>query len=187
MQIVALIHEGNAAFAAAFPDFPGAIAVADSLDAVIAEARRVLVREVDAMIADGGELPRARSLAELADDPAFRQDAAGAMIVLVDCAAPDNLVRVNVALDRALLAGVDRAARALGKTRSEFVADALRQRLAVAQAGGRDESRQSAATSGRSDNGSPTDITGLMESIRRSIAVIDRTPVADSGPERATS
>ncbi len=187
MQVVALIHEGNAAFAAAFPDFPDAIAAADTLDAVIAEARRVLTREVDTMIAAGLDLPKTRSLAELADDPAFRQDAAGAMIVLVDCAAPDTLVRVGVALDRALLAGVDRAAGAAGETRSEFVAAALRQRLALAAAGGRDEPRQSAATPGRPDNGSPADIKGLMELIRRSIAVIDQEPAADLGPERATS
>jgi predicted RNase H-like HicB family nuclease len=185
MQVVALIHEGNGEFAATFPDFPGVIVAAPSTDAVIAEATRVLAAEVDAMIEDGLEMPTVRALSELADDPTFAEDSAGAMVALVPCPISADMVRVAIALDRALLAALERAAEAAGKTRSTYVAEAVRRRLAAADDHGEAAPGHAGAETGTPSGGSPADVRVLMESIRRSLAVIDQTPAAEPGSEDA--
>jgi predicted RNase H-like HicB family nuclease len=159
MQVVALIHEGNGEFAATFPDFPGAIAVADTMDAVIAGAAGVLARHAEAMIEEGLDLPPVRSLSQLSEDARFRDDAAGAMMALVSFAPPAAMVRLAVAIDETLLARADEAARAAGETRSAYVAEALRRRLAL-------QAQPPAAQ----------DVRELMESIKHSIAAIDAAP-----------
>jgi predicted RNase H-like HicB family nuclease len=188
MQVVALIHEGNGEYAAAFPDFPGVIAAADSTEAVIVEAARLLAAEVDAMIEDGLELPPVRSLSELSTDPAFREDAVGAMVALVPCATPADVVRVSIAIERSLRRDIDRAAEIAGQTRSKFVAEAVRQRLAAADLS---DAEEPAPAPIRPDEGAPTgrspdDVRVIMESIRRSLAVINQTPAAAPGPQDAT-
>lgn len=185
MQIVALIHEGNGEFAAAFPDFPGVIAVADTLEAVIAKAGRLLAAEVDAMIEDGLELPPVRSLSDLADNPVFREDSVGAMVALVPCAAPADVVRVAIAVDRLLLADIDRAAEAAAETRSKYVAEAVRQRLAATGPHGSQEPAQARPDAATPSGGSSADVRHVMEAIRRSLTAIDQTPVAVPEPAEA--
>ncbi len=178
MQVVALIHEGNGEFAATFPDFPGMIAVADGIEALLAEAARLVAAELDAMIEDGVERPPLRTLTELAHDPAFAQDSVGAMVALVPCAALTDMV--PVALDRSLLAAIDRAAGC--ETRSAYIAEAVRRRLAASDAH-RPEEPASAAV--RPEASLPAsarasdEVIVIMESIRRSLAAIDRTPAAE--------
>jgi predicted RNase H-like HicB family nuclease len=167
MQVVALIHEGNGEFAAVFPDFPGVIAVGSSTEAVVARASRQLAAEIEAMIEDGLELPAVRSLSTLAHDPAFREDAAGALVALVPCTPPGEVQRVSVALERALLREIDRVARAAGKTRSKFIAEAVRRHLVA------EGVQPTAATAETPPATSPAEVQQIMESIRRSLAVID--------------
>jgi predicted RNase H-like HicB family nuclease len=130
MQVVTLIHEEKGVFGASFPDFLGCITVADSLDAIVPKAAEVLAFHIEGMIEDGLPLPPVRTLAQLRKDPAFRADCAGAMIVLVPYAPPARAARINITLDESLLARVDRAAEAVGETRSGYLADAARRRLA---------------------------------------------------------
>jgi predicted RNase H-like HicB family nuclease len=131
MQVVTLIHEENGVFGASFPDFLGCVTVADSLDAIVPKAAEVLAFHIEGMIEDGLPLPPARTLAQLRKDPAFRADSAGAMIALVPYAPPARAARINITLDESLLARVDRAAEAAGETRSGYLADAARRRLAA--------------------------------------------------------
>jgi predicted RNase H-like HicB family nuclease len=170
MQVVALIHEGNGEFAAVFPDFPGLIAVGGSMDGVIAKAGRLLAAEVEGMVEDGLELPPVRSLSTLTNDPLFREESAGALVALVPCTASAGMIRVSVALERTLLGEVDRAAREAGETRSKFLAEAVRRRLAADRAGA-----SGAAAPDPPPAASPAEVQEMMESIRRSLAVIDAT------------
>jgi predicted RNase H-like HicB family nuclease len=161
MQVVTLIHEENGVFGASFPDFLGCITVADSLDAIIPKAAEVLAFHIEGMIEDGLELPPVRTLAQLRNDPVFRADSVGAMIALVPYAPPARAARINITLDESLLARVDRAAEAVGETRSGYLADAARRRLA-------EESGAGAATSTfmARETGAPAD-TRLDEPARR--------------------
>jgi predicted RNase H-like HicB family nuclease len=169
MQVVALIHEGNGEFAAVFPDFPGIVAIAEDLDAVIAKAADVLNAEAARLTENGQELPVIRALSQIAEDSQHREDCFGAMAALVPLRPPPAVVRVTVALDEALLARADRAAEARGETRSQFFAEALRRTLDGAPAApGADLDAASASR--------PAHVHQLMETIRRSIAVIDDSP-----------
>jgi hypothetical protein len=52
------------------------------------------------------------------------------MIALVPYAPPARAARINITLDESLLGRVDRAAEAVGETRSGYLAGAARRRLA---------------------------------------------------------
>ncbi len=131
MQVVALIHEENGNFGASFPDFPGCTTVADNADTIIAKAAEVLAFHVEGMAEDGLDLPQVRTLTQLRADPEFREESADAMIALVPYAPPARAARINVTVDESLLARIDRAAAAAGETRSGYLSDAAKRRLAM--------------------------------------------------------
>jgi hypothetical protein len=70
-----------------------------------------------------------RDLDELEQDADYRVDAEGAVLAMVPFDLPARAVRVNVSLDEHLLAAIDRAAAAEGRTRSGFLADAARRKI----------------------------------------------------------
>ena len=55
--------------------------------------------------------------------------AAGAFLLAVPLVVADKKVRANVMIDRALLEGVDRQAKAAGMSRSEYLSQAAADRL----------------------------------------------------------
>ncbi len=128
MNIVAMVHEEGGAYGVSFPDFPGCTTVARDLDSVIAKAAAVLAFHVEGLAEDGA-LPTPRSMSELMRDPAFREDAEGALLVLVPYDPPTHAVRINITIEESLLARVDRAAEAAGETRSGYLAEAVRLRM----------------------------------------------------------
>lgn len=56
---------------------------------------------------------------------------AGAGVMVVETHIPDRALRVNLSLPKSLLARIDRAAEAAGQSRSGYVAEAVRERLAA--------------------------------------------------------
>jgi HicB-like antitoxin of HicAB toxin-antitoxin system len=90
----------------------------------------VLSHEIARIIAEGRELPQVRSLSRLAEDPVFLADSTGLMIALVPYTPGTREVRLKITLDESLVARIDRAAETVGETRSGYLADAARQRLA---------------------------------------------------------
>ncbi len=130
MQVVALIQEQNGIYSASFPDFPGCTATATDPDAVIAQAAEALSHRMACIITDGRELPQVRSLSRLAEDPVFRADSIGLMIALVPYTPGTREVRLEITLEESLVAGIDRAAETVRETRSRYLANAARQRLA---------------------------------------------------------
>lgn len=81
------------------------------------------------MIASGGALPRARSLAELRATPELAEDFAEAdTTVMLPALMPfGRTKRVNLSIDENTLELIDKAASIRGLTRSAFVAEAARQ------------------------------------------------------------
>ena len=132
-RIVMLVHEENGRFGASFPDLPGCTTVALDLDSLIAKAAEVVSFHVNGMIEDGLDMPRLRGLSELRADPAFAEDAEGALIVLLDLDLPSRAVRVNITVDENVLKRIDRAASAAGETRSGFLVAAAKARLQAAE------------------------------------------------------
>ena len=128
MNVVALIHHEDGNYGVSFPDFPGCTTVSDDLDSIVMKAAEVLAFHVDGL-AEDGPLPRPRSMSELERDPAFLEDAEGALLALVPYDPPTRAVRVNITLDESLLTRIDRAAEASGETRSGFLAKAAIARM----------------------------------------------------------
>jgi predicted RNase H-like HicB family nuclease len=125
----ALIHEEDRVFGVSFADFPGVVATARNLEEAIRKGSEALTFHVAGMVEDGDTLPVLRGLAELRADRAYREAAKGAVVALVPFELPAKAVRLNISMDETLLQAVDRAAEAVGQSRSAFLAEAARQRL----------------------------------------------------------
>lgn len=126
---IALVHEEMGSIGVSFPDFPGAVTAANTLDEALRRAAETLAFHVAGMVEDGLPLPRLRDLAELKRDKDFRVDAKGAVLVAVPVELPGKAVRVNISMDERLLHAIDRAAKGAGETRSAFLAKAAKDRL----------------------------------------------------------
>ena len=132
MSVIGIIHGSPGAYGISFPDLPGCISAGDTLDGVLAASAEAVAFHVAGMAEDGDAIPVPRQLDALKADPRFADDFADAVLVAaVPFAPPGKAVRVNITLDEHLLAAVDRAAEAIGSSRSGFLADAARARLGV--------------------------------------------------------
>lgn len=130
----ALVHGSGRAFGISFPDVPGCISAGDSLEDVLTEGSEALSAHLALLRAEGDPVPKARSHAELVSNPDADWDvdeAAWHLVPVRDVAAPR--LRVNVMVDPAVLREADDAAAAVGQTRSSYVEDALRERLALSR------------------------------------------------------
>jgi len=129
--IVALVHGQADAYGISFPDFPGCVAGGRTLDEVLRRGREALATHVTARLDAGMALPAIRDLDALRADRELAEDFSdAALVTAVDLDLPGKSVRVNVSLDETLLARIDRAAAAEGESRSRFLAEAARKRLA---------------------------------------------------------
>lgn len=129
-RVVMFIHEEDGVYGASFPDFAGATTVARDLDTLYRKATDMLAFHVAGLIEDGDPVPAPRGLSELHDDPLFREGAGDGFVALVDVDLPGKAVRVNISLDESVLRQIDRAAEAAGETRSGFLVEAAKARLA---------------------------------------------------------
>lgn len=113
------------------PDVDGFTAHAETadFDEAVTVARNVLTAHLAALIDAGGELPPARSLAELRTDPELAEDFAEAeTTIMLPALIPfGRTKRVNLSIDENTLDLIDKAAAVRGLTRSAFIAEAARQ------------------------------------------------------------
>ena len=78
---IALIHKDpQSGYGVSFPDVPGVIAVADTLDSALQEASIALGFAFEDW---QGELPARRSLDDLRDDPEFLELSSNAVVAAV--------------------------------------------------------------------------------------------------------
>ena len=126
---LAVIHEEKGVFGISFPDFPGCISTASSLDDALYRGAQALGLHVEGMVEDGEAMPELRSLDE--DSARDAGWLAGGIIAALPVELPGKAVRVNISLDEKLLARADRAAETAGQSRSGFIAQAVRQKIAA--------------------------------------------------------
>ena len=118
------------------PDLPGFVAhvETDDFDIAVSEARMVLAGHVAALLDAGGELPEPRNEVQILDDEVSENKAAAAAdwaqcrrIVMLPALIPGGRTRrVNISIDEATLALIDRAAHERSLTRSALIAEAAR-------------------------------------------------------------
>ena len=81
---IALVHKDEGtSYGVSFPDVPGCISAGDTFEEAVALAAEALAGHFAAMRADGDTIPTPRSFDELKHDPEFIEDAAGAIVTVV--------------------------------------------------------------------------------------------------------
>jgi predicted RNase H-like HicB family nuclease/predicted transcriptional regulator len=113
-----------------FPDLPGCVTTGETIGEAAAMAIEALAGHVGTMIQAEEPLPEPAPLDTRLPD--WLADIAGKVVaapVLVPVEIPSRSVRINISLDDALLARLDRAAAAENETRSGFIARAVRELL----------------------------------------------------------
>ena len=131
MQVVALVHRENESYGMSFPDLPGCISAASSLDELLLDGKEALDLHVEMMLQDGEPLPEFRSLDTLRADPEFTEDFATAeLVTLLPVDIPGRAVKVTITMEEHLLLRLNKAAERQGYTRSGFIAEAVRRKLA---------------------------------------------------------
>ena len=108
-------------FGVVVPDLPGCFSAGDTLDDAIANTEEAAAAWIDAMLDQDAKIPQPSALAQLQAMPEY----AGWIwaVVSIDPALLDDRVeRVNITLPRRVLKRLDAAAKAVGETRSGYIA-----------------------------------------------------------------
>ena len=131
VRYLVLVERDEAGYSALIPDFPGAGSSGNTLEEALQRTEDNLAAHVEGRLREKLEIPPPRSLETLKLDSDLALDwAADPIVAAVPVMLPEKAERINITIDGGLLRRVDRAAELSGETRSGFVAQALRQRLA---------------------------------------------------------
>jgi predicted RNase H-like HicB family nuclease len=126
---IALIHKDHSSdYGVSFPDLPGCVTAAATLDDARSMAAEALAMHLEGMIEDGDVIPDPSALEEIMADRENRD----AVAFLVD--APRQVakaVRINITLPSDVLEEIDRYAEAQGLSRSGFLARAAKRDMAA--------------------------------------------------------
>jgi predicted RNase H-like HicB family nuclease len=128
---IALVHkDADSGFGVSFPDLPGVITVADTMEELRREAEEALALHLEGMVEDGSPIPVPSSLDDIVAGPDYKDAVA---VVLIHAAETDTpSVRVNITMPEAMLRLIDRHAADHGYTRSGFLVHAAKKVLASA-------------------------------------------------------
>lgn len=109
------------AYGVIIPDLPGCFSAGDSFDEAMAAAEEAAAAWVDAALDAGEAIPAPSSLDSIRDNPDFAGWILG-VITLDPALLDDTTERVNITLPRRVLKRLDAMARAVGESRSGFIA-----------------------------------------------------------------
>ncbi|VWX55208.1 type II toxin-antitoxin system HicB family antitoxin [Novosphingobium sp. 9U] len=117
-------QEGDSAYGVTFPDLPGCFSAADRIEDVLSNASEALELwfddqpEVEPMRMDQVKAAAADALA-----------AGGTLLAVPFITNDHKVMRVNLSLERGILAAIDKAAGERRLTRSAFLAQAARNEI----------------------------------------------------------
>ena len=132
-QYVAVIEkEPDSAFGVWFPDVEGCFSAGDTLEEAVANAAAALRQHTEALESAGRYLAAARDVdGVLRDKDVKAAVKKGAVLFSVPLLADaGRTVRINISLDKGLVDQIDAAASKRGLTRSAFIAQATREKIA---------------------------------------------------------
>ena len=118
MEYIAYFYtDKKPGYGVTFPDFPGCVSAGSTLE----EARKMAVEALSLHIAgmqeDGEEIPEPSTLDDVQNDPAME----GAVAFLVEAAAQEKTVRINITASESQIAEIDRRAKAAKLNRSAYM------------------------------------------------------------------
>jgi len=116
--------QAEGGYTVTFPGIPGAITEGDDFKQAWFNAREALELILEAHAEAGEALPQQDPLETLASNAP-----AGTQLQLVTAFAPTKAVRINVTMDEGLLERLNRRVEATGRSRSAFIAEAVRKSL----------------------------------------------------------
>ncbi|MBL4839942.1 MAG: type II toxin-antitoxin system HicB family antitoxin [Thalassospira sp.] len=117
----AIIEKDNDQYIVSFPDLPGCMTFANSLEEAYQNARDLLPVYLEAMYENGKSIPEATGYEDVRNSVESGEDEDGEFIgkLLVSARMPGKMVRTNITLESYLLEAIDR----LTTNRSAFFAD----------------------------------------------------------------
>ena len=131
-HLIALVQGQPGNFGLTFPDVPGCVTAADTLDELLQQAAEALSFHLEGLAEDKRPMPVPHKLEELQANPEFAVDFAEARLVtLIPYDPPGKAIRVNITIEQHLLEAIDQNARMEGSSRSGFLAQAARMRLGL--------------------------------------------------------
>jgi predicted RNase H-like HicB family nuclease len=133
-NFIAVIHKDpKSDFGVCFPDFPGCVSAASTIDEAKDMAQEALCLHIKGMLENGETIPSPSRLEVLIADPDY-SDAVAFVVI----SAPDSkprAVRINVTVPEDTLQQIDTAAKKRGMSRSSFLVHAARAALKSALQG----------------------------------------------------
>ncbi|MFC1889446.1 type II toxin-antitoxin system HicB family antitoxin [Thermodesulfobacteriota bacterium] len=125
---IAIIHKDpDSDFGVSFPDFPGCVSAAGTLDEAKDMAKEALSLHLRGMIEDGEKIPAPSQLEDLTKDPEY-SDAIAFLVIDAPESKP-KAVRVNVTIPEDTLQQIDATAKKRGMSRSSFLVNAARSKM----------------------------------------------------------
>lgn len=119
----AVVERAGNGFSLFFPDLPGCTSAGSTIQQAALNAEEALAGHLLVSARYGEEVAEPTPLDQLKSDPDIEEAAR----ILVRAERPGKSVRLNITLDEALVAAIDRVA----KNRSGFLAEAARHELAA--------------------------------------------------------
>ncbi len=121
---IGLIHKDTGSdYGVSFPDLPGCVTAASTLEEARIEAQQALELHLRGLDEDGDLVPRPSTLDEIMSDP-HNRDALAVLTVAPE--VQPKTARVNVTMPEDVLGEIDRYAARHGLTRSGFLVRAAR-------------------------------------------------------------
>ena len=122
---VAVIHKDpKSDFGVSFPDFPGCVSAARTLNEAKDMAQEALALHIAGMREDGETIPGPSDFEALVSNPEF-SDAVALLVISVPDLKP-RAIRVNVTIPEDTLRRIDTVARKKGLSRSSFLVQAAK-------------------------------------------------------------
>jgi predicted RNase H-like HicB family nuclease len=112
-----------------FPDLPGCVSGGADAQEASLHAVDALALHIEAMLADGDAIPEPSALGTVPD---WLAEDSGTVLgyCMVPVDLPSKAIRLNITMEEALVHRLDAAAAAEGFTRSGYLAQAARERIA---------------------------------------------------------
>jgi predicted RNase H-like HicB family nuclease len=130
MRFPVVLHSDDGVrFGVTVPDLPGCFSAGDTFDAALDSVVEAIDLHLEGLTEGGGDIPVPRPIAEHRVSPDFAEGVWAAVEVDVS-RFEGRAEKVNITLPRRLLAKIDIYAKAHGKTRSGFLAEAARAAMA---------------------------------------------------------
>ena len=124
INYIAVVHKDSfSEYGVSFPDFPGCITAAESIDAVKKLSIEALSGHIKTMQEFGEKIPNPSKLDDIIADPDYLNAVAFLVVPIPDIKTKS--VRVNIMLPEEILHKIDVTAKKRGMSRSSFVSHAV--------------------------------------------------------------